>query len=57
MSRLSLIPPKRVSQRGYRLPRVVITKGAKFRKELVFTDVDIITIGRANTSTLSELIC
>jgi pSer/pThr/pTyr-binding forkhead associated (FHA) protein len=32
------------------MPRIVITKGVKFRKELVFTDADIITIGRVHTS-------
>lgn len=34
------------------MPRVVITKGDQFRKELVFTNTDIISVGRSETNAI-----
>src|ERR1051325_360260 len=34
------------------MPRVVITKGNEFRKEVIFTDADIIPVGRSETNAI-----
>ena len=34
------------------MPRVVITKGNEFRREVIFTDTDIIPVGWSETNTI-----